>query len=167
MKEIRLLVTVFVMLILTVPFNGCSKKEDEQQQTSTADALSAAPAQHEVVSTVLEFLKAINTGDYDRAVELGTPNEFKREGLIEINKAFNFNNVEFAGAYVGNENATVVTNKISGPTVTVQFGFSLKKSGNQWLIRDVDMLPNNEKVQQWLTGFKNVEPNAKRVAGSD
>lgn len=49
----------------------------------------------------------------------------------------------------------------------MQFGHSLVKSGDRWLIRDVDMLPNNDSEQKWLAGFKGVEPNVKRVVGSD
>ena len=167
MREIRLFVSVLFLLILIVPFIGCSKTEDEEQETSTVAAQATAPGEHEVVSTVREFLKAIEGGDYDRAIELGTPNEFKREGLVKTNEAFDFNNAEITEAYVGNENAAVLTNSIPAPTATIQFGHSLVKSGERWLIRDVDMLPNNDSVQKWLAGFKGVEPNAKRVVGSD
>ena len=167
MREIRLFVSVLFLLILTVPFIGCSKTEDEEQETSTVAAHATAPAEHEVVSTVREFLKTIEGGDYDRAIELGTPNEFKREGLVKTNEAFDFNNAEITEAYVGNENAAVLTNSIPAPTATMQFGHSLVKSGDRWLIRDVDMLPNNDSEQKWLAGFKGVEPNVKRVVGSD
>jgi len=169
MREIRLFVTVLVMSILIVPLIGCSKKEnkDEQQQDATTAPQSAAPAQHQVVLIVHDFLKAIDSGDYDHAIGLGTPNEFNQEGLIQVNEAFDFSNVEIVEAYVGNENAAVLTNSISTAAATVQIGLSLVTSDNNWLIRDVDMLPNNEKVLQWLAGFKNVEPNAERVAGSD
>jgi len=169
MRGIRLFVIVLMMSILIVPFISCSKKEDEEKQTSTTAAQSSAPAQHEVVSTVQEFLMAIDAGDYDRAIELCTPNVLRRDGLIKINEIFNFNNVEIAEAYVGNKNSAVLTNSIHGATAeaTVQFGFSLVKSGNRWLIRDVDMLPNDKEVQDWFVGFKDVEPTAKRVVGSD
>lgn len=167
MRKTRLFVTVLVMSTLIASLIGCSKTENEKQQTSTSAAQSAAPAEHDVVSTVREFLKAIDGGDYDRAIELGTPNEFKREGLSKVNEAFHLDKAEIIEAYVGNENAAVLTNSIPWPSGTFQFGYSLVKKDERWLIRDVDMLPNNEAVQKWLTGFKGVEPNAERVAGAD
>ena len=81
MREIRLFVSVLFLLILTVSFIGCSKTEDEEQETSTVAAQATAPAEHEVVSTVREFLKAIEGGDYDRAIELGTPMSSREKGL--------------------------------------------------------------------------------------
>jgi len=167
MRETRLFVTVLVILTLIVSLIGCSKKEDEKQQASTSTAQSTTPTEHEVVSTVREFLKAIDGGDYDRAIGLGTPNEFKREGLVKVNEAFDFDKIEITEAFVGYENAAVLTNPILGPSGTGQFGYSLLKNGNRWLIRDVDWLPNNEAVGKWLAGFNGIEPNAKRVAGTD
>ena len=167
MREARLFVTVLAMSTLIVSLIGCSKREDEKPQASTSAAQSATPAEHEVVSTVREFLKAIDGGDYDRAIGLGTPNEFKREGLVKVNEAFDFDKTEITEAYVGSKNAAVLINSITGPSGTGQFGYSLLKNGNRWLIRDVDWLPNNEAVQKWLAGFEGVEPNAKRVAGAD
>ena len=148
--------------IVLMSLIGCSTTEDEKQQTS-------APTEHEVVSTVYEFLRAIDGGDYDRAIGLGTPNEFKREGLVKANEVFELEKAEVIDAYVGNKNAAVLTNSITiqTGTQTVQFGFSLIKNGDGWLIRDLDQLLNNEGVQQWLAGFRSVEPNAKRVAGDD
>jgi hypothetical protein len=167
MRETRLFVIVLVMSILIVSLIGCSKTEDDKQQASTSAAQSATPAEHEVVLVVREFIMAFEIGDYDRAIGLGTPNEFKREGLVKINEVFEFDKAEVTDAYVGYENAAVLTNSIPAPTGTVQFGYSLVKSGNRWLIRDVDMLPSNESVKKWLAGFEGVEPTAKRVAGVD
>ena len=163
MREKRLFMTVLVISALIVLFVGCSRKENEQQQASASAAQSDTPAEHEVVSTVREFLNAIDSGDYDRAIGLGTPNEFKQEGLVKINETFKFDKVEITEAYVGSENAAVLTNSIPSSRGAVQFGFSLIKSDNHWLIRDVDMLPSDEAVKKWLDGFEGVEPNAKRV----
>ena len=167
MREIRLFVTVLVVSTLIVSLIGCSKTEDEKQQASTSAAQSATPVEHEIVTIVREFLMAIDGGDYDRAIELGTPNEFKREGLVKVNEAFDFDKTEITEAFVGYENAAVLTNSIPGPSSTGQFGYSLLKNENRWLIRDVDWLPNNEAVEKWLAGFKGVEPSAKRVAGAN
>jgi hypothetical protein len=172
MRETRLFMTILLMSTLIALLIGCSKTEDERQQTSTSAAKSTTPVEHEVVLTVREFLKSMNGGDYDHAIGLGTPNEFNQEGLVKINEIVEFNKAEVTDAYVGYENAAVLTNSIpftTGPatTGTVQFGFSLVKSGDRWLIRDVDMLPNNEVVQKWLAGFKGVEPTAKSVIGAD
>lgn len=166
MREIRLFVAVLLMSILIVPFIGCSKTKDEEQQTSTAVAESTTPAEHEVVSTVYEFLKAIDGGDYDHAIELGTPNEFKREELVKFNEHFKLDQAKVLEAYVGNEQAAVLTNTIpaQAPARTGQFGYSLRRNRDRWLIRDSDFLPNDEAVERWLSGFRSVEPVAERVA---
>lgn len=144
-----------------------AEPEDQQQQTTLPAVESTAPIEHEVIAIVREFFKAIDGGDYDRAIELGTPNEFKKEGLIKTNEAFDFTNVEIAEAYVGIENAAVLTNSVPAPTATIQFGLSLVKTSSRWLIRDVDMLPRDDAIERWLAGFKGVEPNAKRIVGED
>jgi hypothetical protein len=169
MREIRMFVAVLLMSILIVPFIGCSKTKDEEQQTSTAAAESTTPAEHEVVSTVYEFLKAIDGGDYDHAIELGTPNEFKREGLIKFNEIFELDQAKVLEAYVGNKQAAVLTSTIpaQAPARTGQFGYSLLRNEDGWLIRDSDFLPNNEAVEKWLSGFRSVEPDAERVAVAD
>ena len=175
MKETRLFVSILVIEVLLMSLIGCSKTEDKKQQTSAPTEhedkkqLTSAPTEHEVISIVREFLKATVGGDYDRAIGLGTPNEFKREGLVKCSEVFELEKAEVIDAYVGNKNAAVLTNSITVQTrtQTVQFGFSLIKNGDGWLIRDLDQLPNNEAVQQWLAGFQSVEPNAKRVAGDD
>ena len=123
MREIRLIKTVLVISILIVPFIGCSKTEDEEQQTSTAAAQSASLAKHEIVSTVHEFIKAIDSGDYDRAIELGTPNEFKREGLIQVNEAFDFANIGITEAFVGDKNAAVLIDSVSGASGLIVHSF--------------------------------------------
>jgi len=164
MKKIRLFTNVFIVAAMVV-FTGCTKTEDEEQQAPAPAAQSTDSTEHEVVTIVREFLKAIDGGDYDHAIGLGTPNEFRREGLVEVNEAFDFANIGITEAFVGDKNAAVLINSVSGPSGTGQFGYSLVKSGNPWLIRDVDWLPDNEAVEKWLTGFKGVEPNAKHVAG--
>lgn len=166
MEKMRLFANVLVMAML-VQLIGCTKTEDEKPQPPAPELESTAPTEHEIIVIVREFLKAIDDGDYEHAIGMGTPNEFKREGLIKVNEAFDFANIDITEAFVGDKNAAVLIDSIPGPSSTVQFGYSLVKSGNQWLVRDVDMLPDNESVKKWLAGFKGVEPTAKRVAGTD
>ncbi len=166
MKKIRLFTNVLVVATMVL-FIGCTETEDEKQQTPAPTVQSTATTEHEIVATVREFVKAIDDGEYDHAIGLSTPNEFKREGLVEVNGAFDLAKTEIAEAFAGYENAAVLANPIPGPSGTVQFGYSLTRNGDHWLIRDVDMLPNNDAVEKWLAGFKGVEPNAKRVAGED
>lgn len=186
MVKMRLFANVLVVGTLVV-FGGCKKTEDNsqedpavdaqpaihtepedgQQQTTVLSGESTAPAEHEVVVIVRDFLNAVDGGDYDRAIGLGTPDEFKREGLIQVNEAFDFAGIGIAEAFVGEKNAAVLIDSVSGPSGTGQFGYSLVTSDNRWLVRDVDWLPTNEAVEKWLDGFKRVEPNAKSVAGTD
>jgi len=170
MRGIRLFVIVLMISILIVPFISCSKTEDEEKQTSTAAEQSTTPAQHEVVSTVLEFFKAIDAGDYERAIELGSPNEFDREELILINGGFDFKNVKIAEAYVGIKNSVVLASPIftiAQAKERMHLGFSLVKSRNRWLISRMYMHYYLNDAQEWLAGFKDVEPAAKRVTGTD
>lgn len=185
METTRLFVSMLIVGTLIL-FVGCKKKDDvtqespaeevqptmhtenrdEQQPRPEASVESTTP-EHEVVVIVREFLNSIEAGNYDRAIELGTPNEFKREGLVKTNEVFDFNKAEITEAYVGNEQSAVLTNSIPARTETVQFGLVLIKIGSHWLIRDVDMLPRDEAVEKWLAGFNGVEPNAKRIVGKD
>ena len=142
----------------------------KERQASTASTQPATPAQHEVVSTVQEFLKAIDSGDYNRAIKLCTPEEFNIERLISIKGDYKLKNVEIPEAYVGNKNSVV----LASPVFTIErskdrmhLGFSLVKSRNHWLIHRMYMHYYLNDAQDWLSDFKNIEPNAKRVAGSD
>ena len=186
MEKMRLFASVLIVGTLIV-FFGCKKDAElnqesltaevqpakhaepveEQQQTTVSAVESTSPTEHEVVAIVREFLKAIKGGDYDRAIELSTPGEFKREGLIQVNEAFDFSNIGISKALVGSQNAAVLINSISGPSGMGQFGCSLVQSNNLWLIRDVDWLPRNEAVEKWLAGFKGIEPNAQRIVGKE
>jgi hypothetical protein len=170
MREIKLVLFAFVMPTLIIPFNGCSKTEDEEKKTSTNTEQSAVPAQHKVISTVHEFIKAIDTGDYDRAIELSAPNKFNRERLISINGGYIFNNVEIVGAYVSNKNSVVLASPIftiGQAKERMHFGFSLVKSGKRWIIHRMYIHYFLDDAQKWLDGFKDVEPAAQRVASSD
>ena len=175
MENTKLIARMLIVGTLIV-FAGCKNDDNDnqespatetQQQPAALPAESTAPPEHEVVVIVRDFLKAIDGGDYDQAIGMGTPNEFKREGLIQVNEAFDFSSIDISKALVGNQNAAVLIDSVSGPSGAGQFGYSLVKSGNRWLIRDVDWLPRSEAVEKWLTGFKGVEPNAQRVVGED
>ena len=173
MEKMRLFASVLIVGTLIV-FVGCKKNEDDnqegpitevQQQPAVPAVESTALPEHEVVLIVREFLKAIEDGDYEHAIELGTPNEFTVEGLTKFKDVFQLGEVEVIKAYVGNEQAAVLTNTIAAtpPAPAGQFGYSLLRNGNGWLIRDSDFLPNKELVENRFAGFKGVEPNAKRV----
>ena len=166
MRKTRLFVTVLVISTLIASLIGCSKKENEKQQSSAPPAKSVHVTEHEVVSVVRQFLTAIETGEYDVAMGLGTAGEFKREGLIKFNEFFELDQAKVLEAYVGNKQAAVLTNTIPAqePARTGQFGYSLLRDVDCWLIRDSDFLPNNEAVEKWLSGFRSVEPDAVRVA---
>jgi hypothetical protein len=188
MEKMRRFASVLIVGTLIV-FVGCKKTEDVEQENPAVEAQpalhaepedrqqeaavpaveSTAPTEHEVVAITREFLKAIEGGDYDRAIGLGTPGEFKREGLTKFNELCQLDQAKVIKAYVGNEQAAVLTNTVpaEAPARSGQFGYSLLRNGNRWLIRDSDFLPTNESVEKWLTGFKGVEPNAQRVLGED
>jgi RNA polymerase sigma-70 factor (ECF subfamily) len=128
-----------------------------------APASEETTVSHEIVSIVRQFLEAIAVGDYDLAIGLGTPGEFNREGLAQVNQAFDFQNLRITEAYLGRENAAVLTNPIPVDGRTIQIGCSLCKSDDCWLIRDVDMLPNGAAADNWLSGFRGVEPAAESI----
>jgi hypothetical protein len=190
MKNIMNLTRLFTVVLIAgtmAAFLGCTKTEENEQSSSAVETQRTVPAEnkddkpqvpapaedsgasseHEVVMNVRTFVKAIEDGDYDQAIDMGTPNEFNREGLGQVNDAFEFVQIEIAQAFVGELNAAVLIDSVSGPSGPGQFGFSLIKSGNRWLIRDVDWLPGTDDVGKWLAGFNGVEPNATSVAGAD
>ncbi|MCP4455528.1 MAG: hypothetical protein GY809_29060 [Planctomycetes bacterium] len=148
-------------------FAGCTKTEDDKPPVPAPPADAAASNDHEVVVVVRAFMEAIEGGDYDKAIDMGTPDEFNQEGLGKVNEAFEFVKINVAEAFVGALNAAVLIDSVSGPSGPGQFGFALVRSGNDWLIRDADWLPDSDAVKKWLAGFKGVEPDAERVAGAD
>ena len=144
-----------------------NESADEQQQTHVLAVESTTPTEYKVVVIVREFVTAIDGGDYNRAIGLSIPNEFEREVLIKINKAFDFSNIGISEVLVGSKHAAVLIDSVSGPSGTGQFVCPLMKSGDRWLIYDAYWLPRNEVKEKWLASFELVEPNAKRVVETD
>jgi hypothetical protein len=141
--------------------------EAPASQPNTSPNASLTQPEHETVSIVRQFLQAIYAGEYDRALGLAALGAFDKEGLARINIALDLSQVEIAQVLVGREQAAVLTEPLAAPRGPMQIGFSLKKNGNMWLIRDIDPLPDQAHVDDWLAGFKAVEPNAQPLPTTD
>ena len=142
-----------------------SKPLDRGSEEQT-DSAAPAGAEHEVASIVRRFLEAIDADNYDLADTFAKPGGFTREGMIKLNAHLELEQAKMMEAYVGRTNAAVVTNTIpaKAPARTGRFGYSLRKYDGRWLIRDSDLLRHDEAVEEWLSGFRSVEPAAERVA---
>ena len=137
---------------------GEASADDVEDREAAPD-----PIEHEAVLVVREFLKAIESGDYDRAIGLGTSGKVKREGLVEVGKSFDWGKADIAEALVGGANAAVLTQRLAASEAAKpgQFGFHLVSDRDRWLIRDVDFLPDDQAVEKWLADFRRLEPDAR------
>ncbi len=148
-----------LVVVLSVVF-GC-----DRHPSSTSEQ-AVIPTEHEVVSTVRSFLKAVDEGDYERAISLGTPDKFRREWLAKMNEHMELSKAELVQVRVGKKYAAVLTNPIPDKVADRQVGqsgFSLRKHGSQWLIMDSDFLPHKDAVEAWLSDFESNEPMARSV----
>ena len=157
--RMRVFSTCCVIVALHVS-SGCSPSSPQATKGG-----NEVRNEHKVVSVVHEFLKYIENSDYDHAIELGTQGEFTRDGLAKFGKVFDLSQARVVEAYLGKKHAAVMTNPIPrrAEDRTTQMGYSLLKSGDRWLIRDSDRLPDEQWVQKWLAGFRSVEPDAEEL----
>ena len=126
------------------------------------------PAEHTAVSNVRSFLSALAAGEYDRAQSLTVPGKLKPEGLTRLNEQLRLNQAHISKALVGKEKAAVLTDVIepkeSKQAKSGQWGFSLGKVGDRWLIGDIDFFPNERAIEKWLAAYRKVEPAAIEIA---
>ncbi|MCF7731805.1 MAG: ankyrin repeat domain-containing protein [Akkermansiaceae bacterium] len=150
---------------LALATGDAPQKEDGEVSADEVEDREAVPdpIEHEAVLVVREFFKAVEGGDYDRVVGLATSGKVKREGLVELGKAFDWGKADIDEALVSGGNAAVLTQRLPASEAAKpgQFGFHLVNDRDRWLIRDGDFLPDAEAAKKWLADFRRLEPDAR------
>jgi hypothetical protein len=167
-----------LVLIVALCLCGCTKKDSERETETAETALPpvrpaesntpAPPAktEHLIVATVRQFVNAIATGNYDRALALSVPGEFTQQGLAGMHEAFQWDQVTFTQAWLGAEQSAVITDFIptAQGSATAAWAFNLVAAEDgRWLVRLGDMLPNQQMMDDYLAAFHEVAPNAKSI----
>jgi hypothetical protein len=129
---------------------------------------SALPAPAVVAA---EFLGHVARGEFDAAISLGTLGWSSPDALKETQSELDYGMLHVETAYVGSEQTAVLTNAIDArhgtETFKIRLAFTLKRSGERWLIRDIDAPRDEPAVQKWLAAFRRVEPQAETVTLAD
>ncbi len=173
-----------LVLVVVLFLCGCAKK-DTGRQTETVQAppgesntpvVPAEPvklalseangAEHPIVAATRQFFTALAKGNYSRALALSVPDEFTEQQLMGMNATFQWDQATFAQAWVGTEQAAVITapvpNKQGSAAVTWAINLVACEDG-RWLVRLADWLPNQERLEGYLAAFHEVAPDAKSV----
>ena len=178
-----------VVAVVILCVCGCPKKNaGPEMQTpgtaSTSPAQSNAPTpattadtstpparnEHPVVTTTRDFIGAMAAGRHARALALSVPGEFNELALDGMRKAFQWDQVTFAQAWLGAEQAAVITDFIPAGhgTATAAWGFNLVAAPDgRWLIRLYDILVNEQMIEDYVAAFRAVIPDAKSIEPSD
>ena len=166
----------YLVLIAALALCGCPKK-DAPPEAQTAQASPAGPAEsneptppdetkHPVVTAAQEFLYALSAGKYNRALALSIPGEITQQGLDGMHKAFQWDQATFTQAWVGAEQAAVITSFIPARESSVSAAWALNlvvMADGRWLVRLTDMLATPQVVDDYVAAFHEVAPNAKSV----
>jgi len=129
-------------------------------------ALSPTEAR-DPVAVARRFLDAVAAGEYDRAVALCVPDKFTAQGFAQMNLAFQMDKAAIAQVWAGSQQAAVVTDLVptkQGAVAAALWGLKLVRAEEGcWRIRDVDVLPDLQAVEQYLALFCEAEPDAKSI----
>jgi hypothetical protein len=127
---------------------------------------SPATSEHPIVTVTREFLQAVTTGNYSRALARSVPGEVTQQGLMGLREAFQWDQAVFTQVWAGAEQAAVITSFIPARqgTATVAWAFNLVATEDgHWLVRLYDPLPNQQIVEDYLAALHEVAPDAKAV----
>jgi hypothetical protein len=117
-----------LILVAGLAWCGCAKKDGRPEammpaagscvpETESNVPAPSAPAEHPVVATARAFLQAVAAGDYRRALALSVPGdsaEITPQGLEGMRVAFQLDQAAFDQAWLGSEQASVITSFIPG-----------------------------------------------------
>ncbi len=86
--------------------------------------------------------------------------EAHKGGLEQLTERMDLSNAKPTQVYVAMEAACVVVSPVTpkGRDTTVSLGLGMIRVGENYLIRDIDMLPNEQAVKQFVDGFHKAYP---------
>jgi hypothetical protein len=124
------------------------------------------------------FLKDLAAGKYDEAYARTTPEYQKthpkdkwKQGFTKMGGTADLSKLKLVEMHATEPTATREA-RAAGITDLLDtekknrklgFGFGLVRQKDKWLIRDIDVLPNANAQYNFITRFREVEPNAKEV----
>jgi hypothetical protein len=165
------------MLIVALSVCGCSKKSPPPEAASVppqaapvAESNTPAPPnknEHPVLITTREFLRAINAGNYRRALSFSIPDEITEQSLKSMHDTpFQWDQATFAQVWVGKEQAAVITNPVPAKDspITITWAFNLVTTDDgQWLVRLTDILKTPEEAEDYVAALRAVAPEVKAL----
>ncbi len=136
---------------------------NEPAATEDQSRTQEIPPAEGPVAVTLAFLRALETGEFQRAEQNMVPGTVKNYSALH--RALDFSQVRIAEAYADGNEACVVTGVIPSRDGlrSVAMGFGLRRLGDRWLIRDGDFLPDEAAAEEFVQGFKEAHPQAQSL----
>jgi hypothetical protein len=144
-----------------------------------ADEEKAKEGPREVITA---FVKELGAGEYDKAYARTTPKyqeahpkEKWKQGFSRMAGKVDLSKLK-VDRVLANEKpakgrdarAAAVTGFVdAGEGRKLAMGFGLIRENDRWLLRDIDMLPTEDALKEFLDGFKEHEPEAKAIPAPD
>jgi hypothetical protein len=166
----------WLIWIVPLVLCGCPKK-DTPPETATADVQSpappaesnapalAAPSGHPVLVTACEFINALTSGKYNRALALSIPGDITQQKLDGMNQALQWDQAVLTQAWADTEQAAVMASvpaKQGSATLTWAFNLVVLEDG-RWYVRLADLMRSPQEVEDYTAAFQEVAPNATAI----
>ena len=163
------------LVAAAVLMGGCARK-DGPYEVQTAEATPSADqpteddspvapvkSEHPIVAVTREFFTASAAGNFSRALALSVPGDITGQGLAGMRAAFSLEQATFAQAWVGAEQAAVITDFLPAQHGSARAAWAINlivTEDGRWLVRLSDILFNEQMVEDYLAAFHEVAPNA-------
>ena len=115
--------------------------------------------------TAEAFYQAIAEGNDAAAQLISEEGEFPR-GFGRVRETLDLAKGKIDKAWADNKNACAVTTfmPLKGRDGQGAFGLGLRRAGNRWIVRDFDWLPDQQAMDKFIAGFRQVAPTAALVS---
>ena len=127
---------------------------------------------------ITAFVKGLAAGKYDEAYarttpayQEGHPKEKWKQGFTRLAGSVDLSKLKVEQVLANeqppkgrNARAAAVTGFVAAKDGRkLAMGYGLIRQDDRWLVRDIDMLPDEAKLKEFLDGFKEHEPEAKPI----
>ena len=128
----------------------------------TLEIARLQPALSSPIQTAQDFLRAVAEGNNDKALALSEPGHIRADGLDQLRAHADLSKAQIVEVWVAEEDACAVTSFLPMGEGDLKYaiGIGLRRQGNRWLVRDVDALPDTEKMAAYIRGFRERFPDA-------
>ena len=110
------------------------------------------------------FYQAILEGNDAKAQGMSREGEFPH-GFARLRARLDIRKGGIHKVWAGKKDACAVTTfmPIKGAQGKAAFGLGLCKVGDRWIVRDLDYLPNQQALETFVAGFRQVAPSAFEI----